>query len=56
MPQVPSAHIHRIDGHAIAPPRRWHLPGVALLRFMIGVWPATLTVVAVAGLALTNAL
>lgn len=62
MPEIapsPRAYIHRIDGRSVAPPstmRLGALPGARLLRFVIGVWPATLTVVAAATLAVTTAL
>jgi hypothetical protein len=56
MTELPTAHIHRIHGHVIAPPRRWEIPGLGLLRFMVGIWPATLTAVAAAMLVVTSAL
>lgn len=56
MPEFPSAYIHRIDGQTIAPPRRGHLPGVGLLRFIVGIWPATLTALAIASVVVTSAM
>lgn len=51
---MPDAYIHRLDGHLVARPRRWEVP--ALVRFMIGIWPASLTAMAVACVAMIDAL
>jgi len=51
---MPDAYIHRISGHLVARPRRWAMP--PLLRFMIGIWPATVTGLAAAAVAFTTAM
>lgn len=56
MPDIPSAHIHRLDGHTVTPPRIWTIPGLGLMRFVIGVWPATLALAATATVVVSNAL
>ncbi|HEY4183375.1 MAG TPA: hypothetical protein VGM90_41410 [Kofleriaceae bacterium] len=56
MPEFPTAYVHRLDGQPIVPPRRWVLPGAGLLRVVIGLWPATVTVLVAATLVVTNAL
>ena len=52
MTDLPAAYIHRTAGHVVGRPHRVTMP--ALVRFAIGIWPATLTGLAALSLLATG--